>query len=128
MSNLSTVVYLRFPQSLPVCSLPTSDVLVEVDFLTFVWVPDSLCCAPRLVSYQLPCGPVGVSPTAASDASPFVPPEHLEWVDSLVGWTSEICACVLKFGPLAKSDESEGAHPNPVAVISLVPPHSIELL
>ena len=33
MSNLSTVVYLRFPQSLPVCSLPTNDVLVEADFL-----------------------------------------------------------------------------------------------
>ena len=100
----------------------------EADFLSFVGVPDSLCCAPRLVSYQLPCGSVGVSPTAASDASPFVPPEPLEWVDSLVGWTSEICACVLKFGPLAKSDECEGAHPNPVAVISLVPSNSIELL
>ena len=128
MLNLSTVVYLRFPQSLPVCSLPTSDVLVEADFLTFVWVPDSLCCAPLLVSYPLPCGPVGVSPTAASDASPFVPPEPLEWIDPRISWTSWFCACVTKSRPLVKSGECEGAHPNPFAVISLVPPHSIELL
>jgi hypothetical protein len=128
VSNLSTVVYLGFPQSLPVCSLPANDVLVEVDFLTFSGVPDSMCCAPLLVIKRLSCGPVGVSPTAAFVASPFVPPDPLEWVDFRVGWTSGICACVVKFEPLARSGACEGAHSNSVAVISLVPPHSIGLL
>ena len=128
ISTLFTVVYLGYPPSLPVCSLPANDVLVEAYFLTFAGVPDSLCYAPLLVIDWQSCGLVSVFSTAAFVASPFVPPEPLEWVDSRVGWTSRICACVLKFGSLARSDACGGAHPKSVSVVSLVPPRSIGLL
>jgi hypothetical protein len=111
VSNLSTVVDVEFPESLHVCSLPASGVFVEVDYLTSVGIPDSLCC--ERVSHSCIC------------LISFLSPDHFGWVGSLVGLVSRVCTCVVKFEPQARSGVFVGAHPNSVAVISLVPPHSI---
>ena len=78
-----------------------------------------------LVSYHLSSGSVGVSPTAAFAAAPFVPPDHFEWILSLAGFASGVRVCVVEFEYQARSDAFVEVHPNSVDVISLLPSHSI---